>query len=283
MELNLVPSTVAEIARGADVTSTVVTTVLGLVADAGRLETSGRPGAARYRLIARLPTPHDEALDGLRRIGDAAGVEPQAWELPVGDVADMIARWCQAHRQADERQTVSRYLATAAPGEAPAAGAVQILPADQPGGNAALSPGHFVIGLRRPQCGDTRHPHPEHEFAFRPGDNCPPGTGCCIGWTPRQAATYAMIAAVQDTAYPFAGVPSEPIRLEIGAGVTRAMAEMITAEYVNVFGGPAPDLRDDVIWTSLFGIPIVAVGDLPEGGWRLASVPPAIAGGTVPQ
>ena len=55
MELNPVPSTVAEIASGAGVTAAAVTTVLGLVADAGHLETSGRPGDARYRLTPANP------------------------------------------------------------------------------------------------------------------------------------------------------------------------------------------------------------------------------------
>jgi hypothetical protein len=55
MELNPAPSTVAEIASGAGVTAAAVTTVLGLVADAGHLETSGRPGDARYRLTPAGP------------------------------------------------------------------------------------------------------------------------------------------------------------------------------------------------------------------------------------
>jgi hypothetical protein len=97
MELNLVPSTVAEIARGADVTSTVVTTVLGLIADAGRLETSGRPGAARYRLIASLPTfirdlaapvppgrPPTQALPAdIRTFLVAARAHYEAWKVAL--------------------------------------------------------------------------------------------------------------------------------------------------------------------------------------------------------
>jgi hypothetical protein len=103
------PAAVAEIARGADVTQVAVTTYLGLVADAGRLETSGRPGSPLYRLTppadfeemlaASSGTPLDEALAALRLIAETAGIFPETCDArSIAEVGEIIADWCRRAR-----------------------------------------------------------------------------------------------------------------------------------------------------------------------------------------
>jgi hypothetical protein len=43
----------------------------------------------------------DEALAGLHRIAEAAGIFPQTWDAgSISEVCDMIAAWCRVRRDA---------------------------------------------------------------------------------------------------------------------------------------------------------------------------------------
>ena len=115
---------VGGIARGAQVSAPSVRKVLAELKAAGRLEVSTIPATAAgdqrrtgwpgYRLIRSAPVPDvwpaaglsgsellGEALAGLHRIADAAGIFEQTWQAAsVAEVCDMIASWCAARRHA---------------------------------------------------------------------------------------------------------------------------------------------------------------------------------------
>jgi hypothetical protein len=67
-----------------------------------RLHTGPPPGTDAFAADLRAAAADeqlDQALAGLHRIANAAGIFPQTWQAgSIGEVCDMLAAWCRDHR-----------------------------------------------------------------------------------------------------------------------------------------------------------------------------------------
>jgi hypothetical protein len=134
--------------------------------------------------------------------------------------------------------------------------------------------------IRRPPCGNATRAHGPHRYAQWSSDT--ELRGRCDGWTVAEAAVTVMLQKIRlavserEAGHPWGGEP--PLQVEIGPAVGVALAQIVDPAYLPC--EPGPVVTGGL--TALFGVPLVASGDLPARAWRVIErPPPPIAQGEV--
>lgn len=137
----------------------------------------------------------------------------------------------------------------------------------------------MMLTMRRPACGNDREVHPAHRFPMWSADTA--NHGSCDGWTQTEADVTAMLREIHDAIRLHQAeymTDAPPLRLEISPLAQGAVMHVLVPSSPGP-GGLELAVGGDV--STLFGVPVVQVRDLPPGRWRLVVPGPVLASGEV--